>query len=269
MRVNRRKKVRQNKQRALMVTGCTSAVLMLISLFLPKPGDAAKVQTQAEPVATAPATETTEQSAYMIQNVKVIPQEDLKAGCETYACTMLLNILGFDVDEYTIADNYLNCQYISFGDGGEKYGPDLYSAFAGSAYAGWGVYAPSMAKSMNQYLKDQKSSLHAYNAENIPLETLCRDYVSHGVPVMVWATTNMEEPYVFDTWTVNYVDENARTKVGDSFSWYMHEHCLVLIGYDSKSYYFADSSAKKISVFDKALTDKRYKQMGSQSIVVK
>lgn len=270
MREDRRKKVRQNKQRALIVTGCASAVLVLFSAFLPKPGSDSKLQDQTEPVSAAPTEAATEeQKPYMIQNVKVIPQEDLKAGCETYACTMLLNILGFDVDEYTIADNYLNCKYVITGDEGEKYGPDMYSAFAGTAYAGWGVYAPSMAKSMNQYLKDQNSSLHAYNSENIPLESLCSEYVSHGVPVMVWATTDMEEPYVFDTWTVNYVDENARTKEGDTFSWYMHEHCLVLIGYDSKSYYFADSSAKKISVFDKELTDKRYKQMGSQSIVVK
>ena len=126
-----------------------------------------------------------------------------------------------------------------------------------------------LAKSMNQYLKDQKSNLKAYNNENIPLETLCRDYVSHDIPVMIWATTDMDEPYVFDTWTVNYVDENAKTKIGDSFSWYMHEHCLVLIGYDSKNYYFADSSAGKISVFEKNLVNERYKFFGCKSIVVK
>ena len=105
--------------------------------------------------------------------------------------------------------------------------------------------------------------------ENVPLEDLIDEYVSKGVPVMVWATTDMDEPYVFTTWIVNYVDENARTKLGDTFSWYMHEHCLVLIGYDSDSYYFADSTAGKISVFKKDLVKKRYEQMGQQSIVVK
>ncbi len=148
-------------------------------------------------------------------------------------------------------------------------GPDLYSGFAGTAYAGWGVYAPSMAKSMNQYLKDKKSDQKAYNAENIPLETLCEEYIDKDIPVMIWATTNMDEPYVFSTWTVNYVDENAKTKLGDTFNWYAHEHCLVLIGYDENEYYFDDSAAGAVSHFKKELVNERYQQLGAQSIVVK
>ena len=200
---------------------------------------------------------------------KVIPQTELNAGCETYACTMLFHILGFDVSEFTIADTYLDCHYV-FDDGeGNMEGPDMYSAFAGTAYAGWGVYAPSMAKSMNAYLSDQKSELKAYNYENIPLETLCKEYIDNDVPVMIWATTDMQEPYVFDTWKVNYVDENARTKIGDTFEWYAHEHCLVLIGYDENEYYFDDSAAGAVSHFDKELVAQRYAQLGSQCIVVK
>ena len=207
--------------------------------------------------------------SYQIQDVHPIFQSELKAGCETYAATMLLQILGFDVNEFTIADNYLNEHYISFGEGGTKYGPDMHSAFACSAYAGWGVYAPSMAKSMNNYLKDQKSDLKAYAYEDIPLETLIRDYTVKGIPVMVWATTDMQEPYVFDSWIVDYVDENAKAKLGDTVDWYMHEHCLVLIGYDKDKYYFADSTHGTISEFEKDLVAQRYKDMGSQCIVVK
>ena len=223
----------------------------------------------------ASVPETTEKpkvdrpASFQIEDVTPIFQSTLKAGCETYAATMCLQILGFDVDEFTIADNYLHTYYITVDGDGVKHGPDMHSAFAGSAYAGWGVYAPSMAKSMNKYLSDQKSKLKAYNMENIPLEDLIDEYVSKGVPVMVWATTDMDEPYVYETWIVNYVDENARTKIGDSFSWYMHEHCLVLIGYDADSYYFADSTEGKISVFKKELVAKRYEQMGKQCIVVK
>ena len=228
----------------------------------PKPEAVKTVQTNVE-------EKPTELEAHQIQNVKVIPQEDLKAGCETYACTMLLNILGFDVDQYTIADNYLFCKYITWDESGNKYGPDMYSAFAGTAYAGWGVYAPSMAKSMNEYLKDQKSNLKAYALENVELDDLVEQYVSKGVPVMIWATTYMQEPYVYHTWTVNYVDENAKTKIGDKFSWYMHEHCLVLAGYDKENYYFGDSTAGTISCFKKDLVKKRYEQMFKQAIVVK
>ena len=265
------------KKRQLIILSVLFAIILLLIMICiiisfnkcsSDSADTADNAASSEPVVQT----TTMPEKYIIdENVKVIKQDDLKAGCETYACTMLLNMLGFDLDEHTIADNYLNCQFVYMGEeeGGENYGPDLYSAFAGTAYGGWGVYAPSMAKSMNNYLKDRKSNLKAYNMENVPLEDLIDEYVSKGVPVMVWATTDMDEPYVFTTWIVNYVDENARTKLGDTFSWYMHEHCLVLIGYDSDSYYFADSTAGKISVFKKDLVKKRYEQMGQQSIVVK
>ncbi|MBR1484037.1 MAG: C39 family peptidase [Ruminococcus sp.] len=266
--------MRKRTRNRLVIVG--AGVLIILALLFTVIVSCNSCTTHPQPVEapTAESTEpqTTKPEKYIIdENVKVIEQTDLKAGCETYACTMLFNMLGFDLDEHTIADNYLNCQFVFGGDeeGDQKYGPDMYSAFAGTAYSGWGVYAPSMAKSMNKYLQDQKSKLKAYNMEKVPLETLIDDYVSKGVPVMVWATTDMDEPYVYDTWIVNYVDENARTKIGDTFSWYMHEHCLVLIGYDKDNYYFADSTAGKISVFNKELVKKRYEQMGEQSIVVK
>ena len=86
---------------------------------------------------------------------------------------------------------------------------------------------------------------------------------------MVWATTDMDEPYVFDEWIVDYVDENAKAQKGDTVPWYMHEHCLVLIGYDDSEYYFADSTHGNISHFEKELAAERYEQMGKQAIVVK
>ena len=100
------------------------------------------------------------------------------------------------------------------------------------------------------------------------METLIRDYIVNDVPVMVWATTNMQEPYVFDTWVVDYVDENAKAQIGDKVDWYMHQHCLVLMGYDKDNYYFADSTDGIISCFEKSLCEQRYEEMGSQCIVV-
>lgn len=252
------------------------AVLIAASVSLAAAGCAGNSDSSApSPSKSSQAAEKADASkvelpeSYQIQDVHPIFQNELKAGCETYAATMLLQILGFNVDEFTIADNYLDIHYISFGEGDTKYGPDMHSAFAGSPYAGWGVYAPSMAKSMTNYLKDQKSKMKAYAYKDIPLETLIKDYTVKGVPVMIWATTDMEEPYVFDSWIVDYVDENAEAKLGDTVDWYMHEHCLVLIGYDKEKYYFADSTHGNISSFEKSLVQKRYEQMGTQCIVVK
>lgn len=261
----------RSKRRKLIVLGVLAAVIIALIIIAACVSVSLHSESEAQQnsIDTADTTPSIPES-YQIKNVKVIAQDDLKAGCETYACTMLLNILGFDLDEHTIADNYLNCQYVFLNeDNTGGYGPDMYSAFAGTAYAGWGVYAPSMAKSMNNYLADQKSKLKAYPMENVELDDLVEQYVSKGVPVMIWATTYMQEPYVYNTWEVNYVDENAKTKIGDTFSWYMHEHCLVLIGYDKENYYFGDSTAGEISCFKKDLVKKRYEQMFKQSIVVK
>lgn len=274
--MTKQQKKRQTQNRILIILIVVSAAILLFAsafvVVLKMRKDAAKPPAAPieKPVAaTADSAGTPAPGTYMIENVEVIPQTDLKAGCETYACTMLLRILGFDVDEHTIADNYLTIRYISWDEKGNMFGPDMNSAFAGSPYAGWGVYAPSMAKSMNRYLADQKSELRAYSYKGIPFEQLAEEYTAKGIPVMVWATTDMQEPYVFNTWTVDYADEDAEAAIGETVPWYMHEHCLVLIGYDEKEYYFADSSAGAISHFDKELVKQRYEQLFSQCIVVK
>lgn len=243
--------------------------LLVVSILFVNQSNSSRSEPEEE--SEVVSTEEPEPASHMMKDAEkyVLPQVDLMAGCETYAATMLFHILGFDIDEFSFANQYLDCHYIYEDEDGNKQGPDMYSAFAGTAYAGWGVYSPSMAKSMNRYLKDQKSELQAYNAENVPLETLCEEYVSNDIPVMVWATTDMADPIVTDSWTVNYVDENAKHKIGDTVEWYAHEHCLVMVGYSEDEYFFCDSAAGKISHFKKDLVAKRYEQLGSQSIVVK
>ena len=262
------------KKKFKILCGAFAGILLLLAIVTAVSLGNQKQKREEEEKKSIPVTEAPTEAkvmSHMIPNAedKVIPQTELKAGCETYACTMLFHILGFDLSEYTFADNYLDCHYVFEDEDGNMEGPDMYSGFAGTAYAGWGVYSPSMAKSMNAYLQDQKSELKAYNYDNIPLETLCEEYIMNDIPVMIWATTDMQEPYVFDTWKVNYVDENARTQLGDTFEWYAHEHCLVLIGFDEDEYFFDDSAAGAVSHFKKELVAERYKQLGSQCIVVK
>ena len=218
---------------------------------------------------TQAAAPTAAQTSHMIQGVPTIQQSGLRAGCETYACTMLLQSLGYDMDEFMFADNYLITSLTSWGDDGTHYGPDMHSAMAGTAYAGFGIYAPAMAKSMNKYLSAVGSSQKAYPLEGVSLEDLCHEYIDNDIPVMVWATTWMEEPYPAASWVVDYVDENAKAEIGDTVSWMEHEHCLVLIGYDDKDYYFADSYKGAVSQFEKELSQQRYEEIGSMAIVVK
>ena len=239
-------------------------IVMLVIGFAVGSGSAGNSTAETE----APTQAPTMPKEYQMDGVKVIPQHELMAGCETYACTMMLQILGFDMDEKTFAEKYLITKPITYVDYYYRYGPDMYSAQAGDVYTGYGVYAPAMAKSINLYFDKIGETRRAYALEGVSLEELCEKYVWKGMPVMVWATTWMEESYEKESWIVDYVDENARCKIGDTFTWKQNEHCLVLIGYDDEEYYFADSCAGKIANYERSLVEERYSQLYSQSIVV-
>ena len=149
----------------------------------------------------APESVETPITPHQIQGVKATLQDTLMAGCETHACTSLLRSLGYDINEFQFADKYLDCHAVTEDpETGIKLGPDMNSGFAGTAYAGYGIYAPAMAKCMNRYLADVKSDKKAYVLENYTLQKLCDEYIVNDVPVMIWATTNMTEPQEWEAW---------------------------------------------------------------------
>ena len=242
-------------------------ILIVIIVMISSCSDNKEEEQTASTVSTvAPTTQVT---SYKIDGVPVIEQSTLKAACETYACTMLLQYYKFDIDEVEFVDNYLVTKPVYYGIDGNLYGPDMNCAYAGDIYTGYGINAPGMAKCMNNYIKTTGSKLVAEPLSGVPLEELCKKYILNDTPVMVWATTFMEEPYIQATWIVDYVDENADHEIGDTVSWQMHEHCLVLIGFDEKNYYFCDSVSGEVSAYDKATTEDRYEQIGKQAIVLK
>lgn len=256
-----------HSKEAIIALAAIVMLIVIIAMISSCSGSERKEQTASTTAATvAPTTLVT---SYKIDNVPVIEQSNLKAACETYACTMLLQYYKFDIDEVEFVDNYLVTRPVYYGIDGNLYGPDMNSAYAGDVYTGYGINAPGMAKCMNNYIKTKGSKLVAEPLSGVPLEELCKKYVLNDTPVMVWATTFMEEPYVQATWIVDYVDENAEHEVGDTVSWQMHEHCLVLIGFDEKNYYFCDSVSGEVSAYDKVVTEKRYEQIGKQAIVLK
>lgn len=241
-------------------------VLIIIKIIVSAVGNDKKPDTSAQIQITVPVI--TEVSSYQISGVPMISQDTLKAACETYACTMLLQYYNFDIDEFEFVDNYLITKPVYYGADGTLYGPDMNSAYAGDIYTGYGINAIGMAKCMNSYIKTTNSELTAVPLQNIPLEDICKKYIVNNIPVMVWATTYMDEPYVKANWVVDYADDDSPVKVGDTVSWQMHEHCMVLIGFDAENYYFCDSVSGKVSAYDKATSEERYSQIGMQAIVL-
>ncbi len=253
------------KKITIIAVSAATAVLLVVggvtTALLSKPAPTAQE--------TVAVQEETIVRSHQIEGITATLQDTLMAGCETHACTSLLQYLGYDIDEFGFANNYLDCRYVTEDEiTGEKFGPDMNSAFAGTAYAGWGIYAPAMARCMNNYLKAVKSAQTATVLENVKLDDMLEQYIDKDIPVMIWATTDMQEPIEWDAWTVNYVDENAKYKEGETFKWMLHEHCLVLCGYDGQYFYFSDSVVGGISHFERSICEKRYEQLGMQAIVV-
>ncbi|MBR2715253.1 MAG: C39 family peptidase [Ruminococcus sp.] len=246
---------------------CLSLVLVVLMVIYSVNSVNTAKQEETDSTVITPTEKVYEE--YMIEGVPVIKQEDLKAGCETYACTMLLQSLHIDMDEFEFADSYLLEKPV-YGYGEEFYGPDMDSAYAGEIEWGYGINAPAMAKCMNNMLKDKGSKMTATALSGVELDTLCKDYIVKDVPVMVWATTNMQEPYVKKYWSVNFVDEEVSdAQIGDIEQWLQNEHCMVLIGFDKENYYFADSVAGEVSVFEKETSRDKYAKLDMQAIVVK
>ena len=250
------------------------AVLILIGIIISAvamPKSSSSSSSESQPATDAMATAATAKPVgHKIEGIPLIVQDYYKAGCETYACTMLLQGLGYDIDEHRFIDNYLITRDFSYDEAGNFCGPDMNSAFAGDLFTGAGIFCPGMAKSMNQFLSKQKNdSRRAYPIKGKTLEQLCKEYIDNDIPVMTWVTTYMEESYDKLSWVINYVDENAEHQIGDTMTWRQNEHCMVLIGYTDKEYIFNDSVAGKVVYHDKALAETRFKEIGNQAVVVK
>ncbi len=269
-------KITKNRLRIIGAFALVLVVIILLIVLLVKSCSSDKTPKEGNTEAIASQNVVSQQETtaeppneYMIDSVVPLLQDGLDAGCEVYACTVQLQYLGFDIDEFEFAENYLVTSPIHYDDSYQRYGPDMNSAYAGDLQTGYGIYAPGMAKCMNNYLSTQNTEARAYPLQGVDLDTLCTDYVANDIPVMVWATTYMIEPYEKASWIIDYVDENADSQLGDTEVWLEGEHCMTLVGYDEENYYFADSMYGEITAYEKEISKDRYAKIGSQAIVVK
>ena len=252
--------------------------IILSAVAMPKADTEKKesAEQKKEPTTVAATQPTAAKTAvgHRINGIPIISQDYFKAGCETYACTMMLQGLGYDIDEYKFVENYLITSSFSYDEAGNMYGPDMNSAFAGDIFTGAGIFCPAMAKSMNKYLDTVKNDdRRAYPIKGETLAQLCQEYIDKDIPVMTWVTTYMEESYERLSWIVDYVDANnkpmgkrACVKVTDQTkTWGTGGK----IGYTDKEYIFCDSVAGKVVAHDKQLAETRFKEIGNQAVVVK
>lgn len=194
----------------------------------------------------------------IIDNVPVLCQGDnWPTGCESVSAVMALNYLGVDITVDDFIDYYLPMGTAPYMDDFGMTGSNPWKVFLGDPRSelGWGCYAPVIVEAV----KNMDSSVTSQDYYEKSLNDLCTEFIDNNIPVLLWASLNMAEPFVTDTFTA--FD-------GTYIEWNYPSHCLLLIGYDSLGYYFNDPMAGDFIHYSKEQTKTAYEAQGSQAVVI-
>ncbi|NCB32877.1 MAG: hypothetical protein EOM64_03175 [Erysipelotrichia bacterium] len=178
-------------------------------------------------------------------------------GCESVSACMLVQYLGIRMSSETFINTYLDRKPMHLTDG-KLYGPHPNDAFPGDPFSkdGYGCYAPVMVRALKRALPEQ---YEAINETGSSLEDLCRRYLDHGMPVLLWATIDMEPS---ELGSFYYLDGS-----GERYQWVGHEHCLLLVGYEEDQYWFNDPwNNHGVCTYPKETVEKRHAELGMQAV---
>ena len=194
----------------------------------------------------------------LISGVGIISQyPEYPTGCESVSAVMAMRYCGADITVGDFVDNYLEKNGNFYYENDKKYGPDPYEYFIGSprSLSAFGCMAPVIEKALKKYYHDGS----VVNTTGETLSSLCSKYIDKDVPVLVWVSIDMLEPYYKNSWFL---------QDGSEFKWPSNEHCMLLVGYDDAHYFFNDPYRGALVKYSKELSDRRYKQYGSQSVLI-
>jgi uncharacterized protein YvpB len=179
-------------------------------------------------------------------------------GCEPVAATMLLNYYGNNVTREKFVEKMPYGDYPYTGKYGKRYGPDPDKVFVGDPKdpGAWGIYAPGLKNTIDQFLADAGKSVVI---SDCTLDKLY-EQIDRGNPVVVWATIDMKADFKGASW---YIEGKK-----ELFTWIREEHCLVLTGYDkSGNLLFNDPLRGKVK-YSAAEFERAFNALGRQGIVV-
>lgn len=192
-------------------------------------------------------------------------REEYPTGCESVSAVMALQYFGVEMDVEEFIDGCLPLGNAPYEDGsGRLVGCDPRKAFPGDprTEGGWGCYAPVIEKALRDLLggRSDTSHLTVETPTGKSLPELCAEYVAKGIPVIVWATVDMEPPEEY----LSFLIEDT----GEEFRWIYPMHCLLLTGWDEDGYLFNDPSAGKNQFYPKAAAELAYEGLGMQALAL-
>lgn len=193
-----------------------------------------------------------------------LSQDGIPTGCESVSTVAALQYQGIDISIDEFIKTYLPCEGF-YRQNGVLYGPDPHQAFAGNPYksASLGCYPNVILKALHKMKAADYPGMNALQFEDVSgneLETLATQYIAQQIPVILWVTMNMKEPYK----GMQYYLED-----GTLYTWTAQEHCTVLCGYDENYYYIMDPLADgEIVAYAKELVETRYEELGKYAVVL-
>lgn len=184
-------------------------------------------------------------------------------GCESVSTVMALQYWGEDVEVDEFIEDCLPRGNAPYWKDNVLWACDPWKAFPGDPHSknGWGCFPPVIVAALEEYLDQRPElSLSVTSLEGWSLDDLCATYIDEGVPVILWATIEMEEPRPGLTF---YLEDT-----GEAYTWTDPLHCLLLVGWDETSYYFNDPLAAKGTAYSREATQRAYEGLGSLAVVV-
>ncbi len=193
-----------------------------------------------------------------------LSQDGIPTGCEAVSTVALLQHLGIDISIEEFINTFLPCQSFYRQDG-LLYGPDPNEYFAGNPYesSSLGCYPDVILKALRAMKYTGYPGMENLNFKNVSgtdLDTLVELYIDQDLPVLLWVSIDMKEPY-----------EGMKYYLADGslYTWTAQEHCTVLCGYDNTNYYLMDPlKGGEIVGYSRKLVETRYDQMQRNAVVV-
>ncbi|MBR5453264.1 MAG: C39 family peptidase [Clostridia bacterium] len=222
---------------------CLAIVLVLFAASLAKNNMALSAQTEETAAAETAAPEKATDTEPIYSNTNepisdeipknkllrvepIMQKPELPNGCEIVALATVLRYLGFDIDKSEFARDYLPCGEVGKVAPDVAYVGDPTSDKTGTAF---GCLAPVITRCANQFFEDNEADYYAVNLTGTPLSEL-KEYVTDGIPVIMWTTLKMYKSPIATTWNIN----------GTKYTWLEYSHCSVLSGYTTDRYIFSD-----------------------------
>lgn len=203
---------------------------------------------------------------------KLIPVEyidqtkDHPTGCESVSTIMCLHFFNIKITVNEFIDNYLEKGEMYY-QGNKLFAPHPNDKFIGTPYDShsYGCYGHVIEKALNKLIDDKnlKDTFEVRNLQDVPMETIIKDYIDNDIPVIFWATINLLPTKLTTKWLV--------PETGEEYQWRGNEHCLLLVGYDNdkKQYIFNDPWANHgVIRYDMTVVEERHKEQFSMAVAL-